>query len=147
MRAGARHHHMVDWSRQVEEESLQRSRIVGVEGRAAKRAEFARGALQALGVPGGEDDVGSLGARPSRCFEPDACASSDDDDRLPEEFRFALGARSQGCVVHGSSDWKSRVFGLNVSPIALSLTPCKSAFTILTRITARSPCPWRWKRS
>lgn len=51
MRAGTRDHHMVDRSRQFEEESLERSRIVGVEGRAAERAELACGVLQALGVP------------------------------------------------------------------------------------------------
>jgi hypothetical protein len=103
---------MVDWSRQVEEKSLERSRIVGVEGRGAERAELARGALQALGVPGGENHVGSLGARPSRRFEPDAGATADHDDGLPEEFRFALGARSQGCGVHDSSDRSPKTFPL-----------------------------------
>ena len=41
------------------------NRIRGVEGRRAQRAELARGALQALGIPAGEDDVGSLRARSS----------------------------------------------------------------------------------
>jgi hypothetical protein len=44
-------------------ESFERSRIVGGEGRGAGCAEFARSLLQALGVAGGEDDLGSFGAR------------------------------------------------------------------------------------
>src|SRR5262249_14355079 len=71
MRPGAGDHHVVDQGRQVSEESFQRSRIIGVEGGGAQRADLARGALEALAIPGGEDQLGPLSARPSGGFEPD----------------------------------------------------------------------------
>jgi hypothetical protein len=46
--------------------------------------------LEALGIPGGEDHVGSLSACSSGRFEPDAGASADHDDRLPEQLRFPM---------------------------------------------------------
>jgi hypothetical protein len=80
---------VVDRCRQVPEELLERTRLGGIEGRAAQRAELGRSALQALGVAAGEDQVGSLGARPPGGFEPDAGAAADHDDGLPEQLRFA----------------------------------------------------------
>jgi hypothetical protein len=97
-------HHMVDRSWHVEEESLERGRIFGVESRGAERANLACGTLQSPGVSRREDNVRSLRACPSRRFEPNAGASANHDDGLSEEFRFALGARSQDWVVHDSSD-------------------------------------------
>ena len=99
---------MVDHSRQVREESLERSRIVGVECGSAERGEFACGALQSLGVSRGEDNAGSLRARPSRRFEPDAGAPADHDDGLPEQFRFAQHGRG-GWGAHDSSDQRSKI--------------------------------------
>src|SRR5215471_17619075 len=75
MRPGAGDHHVVDRGRQVSEESFQRSRIIGVEGGGAQRADLARGALEALAIPGGEDQLGPLSARSSGGFEPDAGAA------------------------------------------------------------------------
>ena len=97
---GARDHHMVDGSRQMEEEFHERSRIVGVECCTSQRAEFTRGSLQALGVPCGEDNVGALDARPPRRLETNAGASANHDDGLSEEFRFALDSSSRGSDVH-----------------------------------------------
>jgi hypothetical protein len=50
----------------------------------AAGAELARGALEALGVAGGEDDVGALGACAPGRFGSDAGAAADDDDGLAE---------------------------------------------------------------
>ena len=95
-RSAGRDHHVIDWRRQVPEELLERSRIRGVERRGALRAELAPGALQALGIPAREDHVRALLARASRRFEPDAGATADHDDGLPEQFRFAM-AHDQSC--------------------------------------------------
>ena len=43
VRAAGRDHHVVDRVGQAVEEPLERSRIVGVEGRGAQRVELARG--------------------------------------------------------------------------------------------------------
>src|SRR5262245_23696114 len=97
-------HYMVDRGRYVEEESLEGSRIVGVEGRRAECANLACRDLQSRGVSRGEDNVGSLRARTSRRFEPDTGAAADHQEGLPDEFRRASGVRSQGCSVRGSSE-------------------------------------------
>jgi hypothetical protein len=94
---------VVDRVRQVLEEPLQRLEIVGVEGRGALSIDVERRTLEALGIPGREDDVSPLGACASRCFEPDSGASADEDDRLPEEFRFALGATGTGVGGHDAA--------------------------------------------
>src|SRR5262249_23641904 len=67
------------------------------------RVEFARGALEALGIPAGEDQLGPLSACSSGRFEPNAGAPADHDDGLPEKFRFALDGRGGGCAAHDSS--------------------------------------------
>ena len=46
-----------------------------------------------LGIPAGENQPGSLSARSSCRFEPDAGATADHDDGLPEEFWFALNGK------------------------------------------------------
>ncbi len=98
-RAGARScgpragdHHVVDRRGQLPEERLQRSRVVGVEGRGASRADFARCLLEAVGIAAGEDDVGTLGTGASGCLEPDARAAADHDDGLSDQFRLARAA-------------------------------------------------------
>jgi len=63
-------HHVVDRGRQLTEEPLEGSRICGIEDRRAQRVEFARGAPQALGIPAGEDQLGTLSACSSGRFEP-----------------------------------------------------------------------------
>src|SRR5207249_1152048 len=83
-------HHVVDRGRQVPEEALEGSRICGVKGCGAQRVELARGALEAFRIPAGEDQLGPLSTCSSGRFEPDAGATADHDDGLPEEFRFAL---------------------------------------------------------
>ena len=103
MRLASRHHHVVDRGRQVTEEPLEGSRIRGVEGCGAQRVELARGALEALGIPAGEDHLGPLSACSSGRFEPDAGAAADHDDGLPEEFWFAMNGKGSGCGAHNSS--------------------------------------------
>jgi len=71
VRAAGCEHYVVDRFRQILEETLEVSRIGRVEGRAAQRAELERGVLEALGIAGREDDVGSLSARSSDGFEPE----------------------------------------------------------------------------
>jgi hypothetical protein len=98
VRLAGRHHHVVNGGRQVTEELLEGSRVVGVEGRGAQRVELACGALETLRIPAGKDDLRPLGACSSCRFQPDAGASADHDDGLPEELRFALrGDVAQAC--------------------------------------------------
>ena len=80
--------------------ALEGGRIRGVEGRGALRVELARGMLEALGIPAGEDQLGPFGACPAGRFEPDAGAAADHDDGLPEEFRFAPDGRGSFCCAH-----------------------------------------------
>ena len=56
-------HNMVNRARQILKERLQGSGIVGIEGRGALGAKFARRLFQALGIASGEDGAGALGAR------------------------------------------------------------------------------------
>jgi hypothetical protein len=69
----------------------------------APRVELERCLLEALGIAPGEDDAGALGAGSPGGFQPDAGAAADDDDGLAEQFRFAMGRYSSGCVGHDSS--------------------------------------------
>jgi hypothetical protein len=50
----------------------------------------AAGPLEAVGVAGGQNDLGAFGAGPAGRLEPDACAAADHDDGLPGQFRPAL---------------------------------------------------------
>src|SRR5271163_2297481 len=52
---------MVDRCRQLLEEPLQASRAIGVEGRAASRAEFQRRLVEPVGTAAGEDEHGHPG--------------------------------------------------------------------------------------
>jgi hypothetical protein len=60
--------------------------------------------LEPFGIAAGEDDVGTFGPGASSCLESDACAAADHDDRLPGQFRSALGGSRSVCAGHGSSD-------------------------------------------
>ena len=55
-------HNMVNRARQILKERPQGSRIVGIEGRGALGAEFARRLFEAFAIASGEDDAGALGA-------------------------------------------------------------------------------------
>src|SRR5262245_33489842 len=121
MRPGAGDHHVVDQGRQVSEESFQGSRIIGVEGGSAQRADLARGALEALAIPGGEDQLGPLSTRSSGGFEPDAGAAADHDDGLSEEFRLARDGRGSSCGAHHSSNQQSEITFASLSAVVLTI--------------------------
>jgi hypothetical protein len=97
------HHHMIDRGRLLAEESLELSRIVGIEGRSAQCFELAGGTLKALGIPAGEDQPCTFSASASCRFKPNAGASADYNDNLPEEFRFVPDGNGGCCGAHGSS--------------------------------------------
>ena len=109
VRPAGRDHDVVDRAGRPWKNRSSGSRIRGVEGGGAQRLEFARGALEALGIPAGEDQPGPLGACSPGRFEPDAGAAADHDDGLPEEFRLALDGRGGGCGAHDSSDRQSEL--------------------------------------
>jgi hypothetical protein len=87
---------VVDRGRQLVEEPLEALEVGGVERRTAQRTEFVRGVLDAFRIAAGENQLGPSSACSPTRFEPDAGATADDDDGLPEEFRFALDERG-GC--------------------------------------------------
>ena len=76
-----------------------------------RRFEISAPALEDLSFLGGrlvirvldEDDISTLSPGAPGCLEPDARAAADHDDRLPGQFRFALGGNRGGCAGHGSS--------------------------------------------
>ena len=103
VRRSRRHHHVVDPGRQVKEEAIEGSGVVGVECGGALRFEFGCSALKGFGIAAGEDHLSALGVRSSGCFEPDAGATADHDDGLPEEFWFAVDGKGCSCCVHNSS--------------------------------------------
>ena len=94
---------MVDRRRQALEEPVEGGAVGGVEGRGAERVELECGALEALGIAGGEDDVGPLGTCGSGRFQADAGAAADDDDGLPEQGRLALRGSAGGRGGHDAS--------------------------------------------
>ena len=106
---GAGDHHVVDRRGSSLKNLSSRSKSVASKAAVLSAPSFARGALEALGIPGGEDHVGPLSACSSGRFEPDAGATADHDDGLPEEFRFALDGRGGGCGAHDSSDQQSKI--------------------------------------
>ena len=83
--------------------SLQRCRVVGVEGGSAPRVDVTGCTLEPLGIPAHEDDVGTLTARAAGGLEPDAGAAADQDDGLTEQFRLALGGNGSVFGGHDSS--------------------------------------------
>ena len=68
-------------------ERLQGSGIVGIEGRGALGAKFARRLFQALGIASGEDGAGALGAGTPSSFKPYPSAAVDNNDGLAKQFR------------------------------------------------------------
>src|SRR5215813_10549129 len=81
---GAGDQQVVDGRGQRVEEPPEPAGIGSVEGGDAG-PELEAGAVQAVRVAGGEDDVGSLGAGEPGCLEPDAGAAPHDKDGLPEQ--------------------------------------------------------------
>ena len=71
----------------------------------------ARGALEALGIPAGEDHLCPLSACSPGRFETDSRAAADHNDGLPEEFELALTGRGGGCCAQGSFDQLSNLTG------------------------------------
>src|SRR6266700_4028405 len=127
--AGASNHHEVDLGGQAAKEPVEGSRVGGVEGRGAARADFGRGPLEALGVPPGQDDLGALGTGAAGGLQPDAGAAADGDHDLAEEFGFARGD-SDGCVGGHDCfllglvrDWPQHRWGTASCPSATTATP------------------------
>ena len=87
VRAGARDQDVVDRAGEVVEESLQRLRVVGVEGSGAARIDLTACPLELLGIPRDEDHFGALAAGAPGGLEADAGTAADQHDRLTEQFR------------------------------------------------------------
>ena len=85
--------------------------------------------LQALGVAGGEDDVGPFGACPAGCFEADAGAAADQDDGLAEQLRLARGGRGSA---HDSSDRLAICASIGVSGRGMSAISMRRAITAVS---------------
>jgi hypothetical protein len=101
---------VVDWRGQLVEELLEPVEVGGVEGCRAEGAQLLRGAIEALGIAGSEDDLGAFGAGSAGGLEADAGAAADDDDGLSEQLPFALCGSDGRFSCHGSSDrWLRRV--------------------------------------
>src|SRR5262245_15554914 len=88
VRAGARYQHVINRRGQLAEELPEPFEIGGVKSHGAKCVEFVGGVLEALGIPGGEDEPGSLSVCSPGRFETDAGATADHDDYLAAEFRL-----------------------------------------------------------
>lgn len=57
-----------------------------------------------LGISACEDQLRSFSAGTSGRFEPNAGATADHDDSLPEKLGFSLDGRGGACVDHDYSD-------------------------------------------
>jgi hypothetical protein len=86
VRTGACDEDVIDRRGQVSEKFTKPFEVESVEGRHAQRTDFARGALERLGVSSSEDNVRTLGVHAPGGFESDAGAAADHDDGLPEEL-------------------------------------------------------------
>ena len=82
--------------------------IAAAQGR-ARGVVGADVAIEAVGIPAGEDHLGPLSACSPGRFEPDSGAAADHNDGLPEEFRLALTAKDGGCGAHDSFDQLSKL--------------------------------------
>jgi hypothetical protein len=82
LRAAGRHQDVVDRCWQVLKEPLRGSRVGGVEGCGALRADLQRRLLEPVGIAAGEDYIGALSPGAPGCLEPDARAAADQDDSL-----------------------------------------------------------------
>ena len=82
MRSAGGDQNMVNRARQILKERLQGSRIIGIEGRGALGAKFARRFFEAFAIAAGENDVGALGAGTPSSFKPYPSAAADNNDGL-----------------------------------------------------------------
>ena len=80
---------VVDRPRQIVEEPLHRSRVVGVERGAPACSDVARRLGEPFGVAPSEEDVGALAAGAAGGLEADSRAAAKHDDGLAEQRRLA----------------------------------------------------------
>jgi hypothetical protein len=90
-------------SRKLLEELPQGDRVKGIEGGAAQRSAFARGALRAFSVAPGQDHIGPGGAGMPGYFEPDTGAAAYEDHGLVQQLRYAFDGRGASCRAHRDS--------------------------------------------
>src|SRR5215468_8431971 len=144
---------VVDGRGQRVEEPPEPVEVGGVEGGDAG-PELEAGAVQAVGVAGGEDDAGSPGAGEPGCLEPDAGAAPDDQDGLPEQVPLAHYGRRVDRGGHGSSRRRRlrgqlrpgrlccHVGGVPAGPVRVALVV--SGITLaLRRVRRPRETPWR----
>jgi hypothetical protein len=103
VRSASRNHDVVDRGRQIAKEPLEGRSVRRLKRCGAQRVELARSLLEALGIPGGEDHVGSLGPCSTSGFESDAGATANDDHGLANQFRVAPSRRGAGYRAHDQS--------------------------------------------
>jgi hypothetical protein len=78
---------MIDSVGQLAEELVHRRGITSVKRCRAEGPEFVPGAVEALGIPRGEDQFVPRITRSASCFQADAPAAADHDDNLPLQCR------------------------------------------------------------
>ncbi len=86
VRSAGGDHNMVNRARQILKERLQGSGIIGIEGRGALGAKFARRFFEAFAIASGEDGAGALGAGTPSSFKPYPSAAADNNDGLAKQF-------------------------------------------------------------
>jgi hypothetical protein len=64
------------------------------------RTDFGRGLFEAVRVPSGENDRRAIGAGSPGGRQANACATTDQDDSLSKQFRFALRGLRSASDVH-----------------------------------------------
>src|SRR5215471_8188188 len=96
------YHHVVD-TREVTEEPIESNRICGVEGRGTQGINLTGSALEALGIPAREVNLGPFRTCTTCRFESDASATADHDHGLPKELWFTVDGRGSHSA-HCSSD-------------------------------------------
>jgi hypothetical protein len=94
--------YMIDRLQPVEE-PRQRGGIGRVERGRGPRVYLAGGSFKPVRIPRDEDDIGALRPGSPGSFKPNAGASADQDNGLPEQLRFALSRGRSGRTGHLSS--------------------------------------------
>jgi hypothetical protein len=103
VRPTGRHHHVVD-CREVTEEPFESNRIRGVEGRRTQGIYLTGSVLETVGIPACEDHLGPFCTCTTCRFESDSSATTDHNNDLPKELRFAVDGRGGSYGAHRSSD-------------------------------------------
>jgi hypothetical protein len=104
---GPRDQDVVQRGREVAKEPLEEVEIGGIEGGGGERVELGGGALEGLGIAGGEDDAGPFSVGLAGSFKTNTGAAADDKDSLTTERRAALDGRGIGLGAHRSSNRQS----------------------------------------